>query len=330
MPVRTWPRDPSSATLRARCETVMGITDDERRQRIEAIAFDYGAQSVSPVSSCNLCGDERFVVLTHRDRYRFSVQAHACQGCGLVFLNPVMTADAYREFYAHVYRPLVSAYHGRLIDATTVQAEQHDYVEERAALLEPYVEGRDYRTLLDIGGSTGVVAHALATRFGLRGTLLDPAPAEIEKARRRGLDTFTGLIEDFDPGGEQFDIVVMCQTVDHLLDISRALKSIHGLMRTDGVFFVDIVDFRAACLRHWSVEESVKVDHPYYLTETTMEAYLTRAGFGIVRTDYAADHLHVGYICRPRQPVSGALPSAGAVQQLFDEVRMVQNAPRPV
>ena len=307
----------------------MGTTDDARRQRIEEVAFDYGAQAVAPVARCNLCGDERFVVLAHRDRYGFPAQAHACQRCGLVFLNPVMTADVYREFYAHVYRPLVSAYHDRLIDAKTVQAEQHDYVGERAALLAPYVEGRDHRTLLDIGGSTGVVAQALATRFGLHGTILDPAPAEIEEARRRGLDTVTGLVEDFDPRGRQFDVVVMCQTVDHLLDISRALQAIHRLMCADGVFFVDIVDFRAACLRHWSVEEAVKIDHPYYLTEATMEAYLARAGFGVARTDYAADHLHVGYVCRPRQPSGEALPSQAAVERLFHEVRMVQNAPRP-
>ena len=43
----------------------------------------------------------------------------------------------------------------------------------------------------------------------------------------------------------------------------------------------------------------MKIDHPYYLTEATMTAYLRRAGFDIVRTDYAADHLHVSYVARP-------------------------------
>ena len=101
-----------------------GIGDDARRQRIGAVAFDYATQSVQPVAECNLCGGERFVVLAHRDRYGYSAQAPACRQCGLVFLNPVMTADAYREFYTRVYRPLVSAYHGRLIDAKTIQAER--------------------------------------------------------------------------------------------------------------------------------------------------------------------------------------------------------------
>ena len=38
----------------------------------------------------------------------------------------------------------------------------------------------------------------------------------------------------------------MCQTVDHLLDINTTLHKVRELMSDDGIFFVDIVDFRAA------------------------------------------------------------------------------------
>jgi len=308
---------------------VTGITDDARRERIEAVGFDYTTRSVRPVVRCNLCGAQRFVVLVHRDRYGYQAQAHACRQCGLVFLNPVMTADAYGEFYTGVYRPLVSAYHGRLIDAQTIQAEQRDYAHERGALLAPYVEQGRFTTLLDIGGSTGVVADAFVSRFGLRGTVLDPSPDELDEARTRGLETIGGLVEQYEPEARRFDVVVMCQTVDHLLDIARTLRAIRQLMHPDGVFFVDIVDFRAAYLRNWSVEEAVKIDHPHYLTATTFEVYLAQAGFAILCADYAADHLHVGYVCRPCSPRVDVLPSVSVVQRMFDEVRLVQNAPRP-
>ena len=36
-----------------------------------------------------------------------------------------------------------------------------------------------------------------------------------------------------------------------------------------------------------------------------MTAYLRRAGFDIVRADYAADHLHVSYVARPSRPRRG-------------------------
>jgi hypothetical protein len=90
---------------------------------------------------------------------------------------------------------------------------------------------------------------------------------------------------------------------------------------------VDIVDFRAAYLRNWSVEDAVKIDHPYYLTEATMVAYLVRAGFEIARSDYAADHLHVSYVARLSAPRPDHLPSPRVVEDLWREVRFVQNTP---
>lgn len=298
-----------------------------RVERIAALRYDYTGEPKQVVRACNLCGGTSFVGLTHRDRYGYPAAATGCRTCGLVFIDPVMTAASYTRFYVDVYRPLVSAYHGRLIDATTIQAEQRQYAVERGDLIAPFVEARGFATMLDIGGSTGVVGHAFASRFGLRGTVIDPAPMEIAEAQRLGLETISGFVEHYDPRGRQFDLVAMCQTVDHLLDIAGTLRAVRGLIRPDGIFFIDIVDFRAAFLRNWSVEEAVKIDHPYYLTEATMEAYLRRAGFEIVRVDYAADHLHVSYICRPGTVDDTALPPADAVEGLWRELRFVQNAP---
>lgn len=303
----------------------MSSVNPERAARIAALPFDVTTQPRVPVQECNLCHGDRFVVITHRDRYSYPVPASACADCGLVFLNPVMTSEAYGQFYNGTYRPLVSAYHGRLIDAKSIQGEQLDYARERADFLAPYIEGAGYSSLLDIGGSTGVVAHHLSERFGLKATVIDPAPLEVEEARGLGLETITGLVEDYQPDGRHFDVVGLFQTVDHLLDIERTLRVVRSLIYPLGLLFVDIVDFRAAYLRNWSVEEAVKVDHPYYLTEDTMIAYLRRAGFEPLRADYAADHLHISYVCRPVQHRSDGLPAREGVRSLLSEIRYVQN-----
>jgi SAM-dependent methyltransferase len=301
----------------------------ERRDRIAAFGYDYAAQPHEALSSCNLCAATTFAIVTHRDRYGYPAAAHACLRCGLVFLNPRMTAAAYARFYDGVYRPLVSAFHGRLIDARTIQAEQRDYAAERASLLRPFVEARSLTTMLDIGGSTGVVAHHFAEQFGLRGTLIDPAPLEVEEARRLGLETITGLVEAHDFGGRTFDVVIICQTVDHLLDVAGTMRRVRQLLTPGGLLFIDIVDFRAAYLRNWSVEDATKIDHPYYLTESTMACYLRRSGFAIERVDYAADHLHVSYVCRAAAAEPDAMPPAEDTAALLREIRYVQNAPAP-
>lgn len=307
----------------------MATVSTSRAERIAALGFEYAAQPARAVERCNLCGGRQFVGLTHRDRYGFPASSACCADCGLVFLDPVMTADAYGAFYAGTYRPLVSAFHGRLIDAMTIQGEQQEYAAERGDLLAPFVEGRGYGSLLDIGGSTGVVAHAFAQRFTLRGTVVDPAPLETVRAQALGLETIEGLIERIDLGTRRFDVVALCQTVDHLLDISGTLHRIRELINPRGILFVDIVDLRAGYLRNWSVEAAIKIDHPYYLTEATMVAYLRRAGFEVLRSDFAADHLHVSYVASPAAPDANAAPYSESVDTLLREIRFVQNAPRP-
>lgn len=305
------------------------VVSGTRAERIAALHYDYAAQPKRPVTECNLCGGSVFVVLTHRDRYGYAAEAHGCRRCGLVFLNPVMEAKAYGSFYMKTYRPLVSAYHGRLIDARTIQDEQRQYAAERADFLAPFLSGRRGKRMLDIGGSTGVVAHAWARRFGLEPTVLDPAPLETAEAQALGLETIEGFVEAHDFGGRRFDVVALCQTIDHLLDVSGTLRRVRELIADDGVLFVDIVDFRAAYLRIWSVEDAVKIDHPYYLVEMTAGTLLERAGFEVLRVDYEADHLHVAYVCRPAKPRAEALPPRAAVEALWEEIRRVQNAPRP-
>ena len=308
----------------------MTTVSADRRERIAALEYDYAAQPKQTLTACNLCGASQFVILTHWDRYGYPAQAHACRQCGLVFLNPRLTAEAYARFYDGVYRPLVSAFHGRLIDARTIQAEQREYAAERAEFLKPFTTGTRRRTLLDIGGSTGVVAAHFAREFGLEGTVIDPAPLEIEQAQRLGLETISGLVEHHDFGSRRFDVVTICQTVDHLLDVAGTLTRVRQLLSDDGLLFIDIVDFRAAYLRNWSVEDAIKIDHPYYLTEPTIVAHLRRSAFEVLRSDYASDHLHVSYVCRPGTGNVDMMPTAASVDALLREVRFVQNSPHRV
>ena len=105
-----------------------------------------------------------------------------CTRCGLGYLSPRLTAGEYGAFYESVYRPLVSAYHGRRIDAETVQVEQRDYGAELVEFLRETLPAAP-ASVLDVGGSTGIVAGG---RAGCVRRGCDGARPRARRARRRG------------------------------------------------------------------------------------------------------------------------------------------------
>jgi SAM-dependent methyltransferase len=267
-------------------------------ERIAALSYDYGALASVYPTECNLCGVSECVVeVAHQDRYGYPATLVVCRRCGLGYLCPRLDAAHYVHFYSKVYRPLVSAYHGRRIDAHTVQRDQHAYAAELAPFLFPLLPSPP-RTILDVGGSTGVVAKVLANRVNAHVTVLDPAPEELAVARAAGLETVAGLVEDFDPGQRTWDLVLLCQTIDHLLDVRGALRALRQMTSADGRAFVDIVDIDVLLRRTRSIEQAVKIDHPYYFTGPTAVALFDLAGFTIIAQRLTNDG-HRGFVLAP-------------------------------
>jgi len=267
-------------------------------ERIAALGYDYDAQAKERSTDCNLCGAHgHSAEVARRDRYGYSATCVVCRRCGLGYLSPRLSATGYAHFYSGVYRPLVSAYHGRRIDAESVQLEQRGYAARLAAFLLSLLPNSP-RTILDVGGSTGVVAGVLAARLHAHATVLDPAPEELAVAKAAGMETFAGLAEEFDPGERSWDLVLLCQTIDHLLDVRATLTALRRMMASGGRTFVDILDVDFVLRRTGSIERAVKVDHPYYLTRPTAAAFFALSGYTIV-AERLSDDGHRGFLLAP-------------------------------
>jgi SAM-dependent methyltransferase len=295
------------------------------QKAIGELKYDYENREKEYVSKCNLCGGDYFTTICHMDRYGYVAEASLCNSCGLVFLNPRLTKSEYRYFYESVYRPLVSAFHGREINHLTIQKEQHTYAEELGDFLKQWIDQDG--NLLDIGGSTGVVAAYFAQRFGLSPLCVDPSPQELREAEDKGVRTVCCMIEDYElSDSPKFDLVLICQTVDHLLDVRSTLEKVRRLIKDDGLLFADIVDFRAAYLRNRSIEAAIKIDHPYYFTRETMAGFLSVSGFKIIAEDFFRDQLHIGFVCSPtkEEPIGNQMGRKVA-DRLIDEIRFIQN-----
>lgn len=283
--------------------------------RIAALGWDYAACELEPVAACNLCGETRTVEVSRRDRYGFPARCQVCSRCGLAWLSPRLTSAGYTEFYRSVYRPLVSAYHGRRIDATTVRDDQKKYAAELVEYLRTTLPHLP-ETVLDVGGSTGVVAAAVGDAFGSRATVVDPAPDELAQAAAAGMETFAGFAEELDLGDRTFDLVLLCQTIDHLLDVDGTLRSLRRRAGSDGYVFLDVLDVDFVMARRGGIEEAVKIDHPFMLTRDTALGFLRKAGLR-PRAERRSDDGHIGFILDPVDPIEPDWEALRATRDIF-------------
>lgn len=275
----------------------------ERASRIAALDYDYAAREKRDVASCNLCGSRVHVRASREDRYGYPAVLRLCRRCGLGFLSPRLTEEEYGGFYRGVYRPLVSAFHGRLIDAKTVQQEQRTYGAELVSFLQDSMH-RAPSSLLDVGGSTGVVASVVSRAFGCPATVLDPAPDELAVAEAEGMETIAGFAERYDPSGRTWDLVLLCQTIDHLLDVAATLRVVAAMVNAGGHAFIDILDLEFALRRAGRIEGAVKIDHPFYLTAATARGFFALAGLDVMAERMSGDG-HWGFLLgkgEPREP----------------------------
>lgn len=241
------------------------------------------------VGKCNLCDGRRFLPSSLLDRYELIAPSVRCEACGLRFLHVRMTEAAYEEFYegGH-YRKLLTAHFGRDFGPQSIEAEQAVYADRLSTWLAPYMAEVASGLLLDLGGSTGVVAEHLAKAFDLDATVVEPSKAEAERAHSRGLTVANTRLQDYS-SPNLFNLVTLCQTVDHLLDIKADLARIRKWVARNGLLFVDFVENCQA-----------KIDHPYYLNSDTMHAYLIQAGFKRVAMAPSSDGIHVNVLAAPK------------------------------
>jgi hypothetical protein len=109
--------------------------------------------------------------------------------------------------------------------------------------------------------------------------------------------------------------------------VTGALTAIAGAIAPGGRAFVDALDVLFVSRRCGSLEDAVKIDHPYYLTRETALAYFDKAGLTVEAERLSADG-HWGFLLSSgdcREPDWCAL--AQARDRLLEEARRFRAAP---
>lgn len=252
-----------------------------------AEAWDLDEWPVEAVA-CNLCGGTATTPIADHDRYGLPVTVVQCRSCELRYLNPRMTAAGYAAFYAHGYRPLFEAHRGAPLTTAELETDQRIYGGSLAHIVASRLPA--VRSVLDVGGSTGIVGRAFRARWGCDVTVVDPSAVELARAEGcQQIHASAEAVETF----PAVDLALLCRTVDHLLDPMGVLTR---LARTSARLIVD-----AMHVEGWPASARYKIDHPYAFTAETFAAMVTASGWDIVQTWWRGGTRYVGHLCRPKE-----------------------------
>ncbi len=146
--------------------------------------------------------------------------------------------------------------------------------------LEHYLPSAEGRKVLDIGGACSVISQQLE-RFG-EVTVVEPDQESVAQARSElHVAAIVGALpHDLHVAGP-FDVITLLDVLEHIDDDLESLKTIHGLLRPEGVFILTAPAYQWL----WSEHDQV-LHHRRRYSRARLRDRLSAAGFQVDRISY--------------------------------------------
>jgi SAM-dependent methyltransferase len=229
--------------------------------------------------ACAICGarDTRSVYA------KLGCTIEQCRRCGLVYANPRapqewIFARYSREYFWGEYLPAIGAPEGKVDER---------YIDRRYGPMLAFIrqQALEGRRLLEVGTGAGLFLKA-AERSGWEVAGLELSPEGAAFARDRlGLNVRQERAEEMSFPDRSFDVAVMFDVIEHLLDPRAVVEATRRALRPGGTLIVGTPNLSALTHAALGVDWAVlsPLEHLYYFTEGTLTALLRSCGFADIR-----------------------------------------------
>lgn len=225
------------------------------------------------ILSCNFCGSESQIKLFTVSVQNNKADIVQCKNCRLVFLNPQFKPDEIEGFYRDEY------FKDHIKPEVLRSLEESGF--HLFKKLEKYLPKPG--KVLDFGAAIGSHLYSFR-RFGW-----DVSGVEIsEYVRKKAKEIYNiELFPNLEAAGfpeNNFDLIVMNQVIEHVLDPVGLMKKISGILKPGGILFVSTPNF--GCRQAQKMRAQWPSLHPgehlFFFSPDTLTALIGKCGLKIV------------------------------------------------
>jgi len=161
---------------------------------------------------------------------------YKCCSCDSIFDNPRPTQEAIGRHYSQKGK------YDHWIDS---DKNFHKYWKSFLKRLLAYKKNGE---LLDIGAGIGMFLSQAKEYFTVTGTEISTEGIEVAK-QRYNLDFIPGTVENIDFKGKKFDVITMCQILEHFPYPGKTLDYVKTLLKPDGIIYITVPNEAAYSFR---------------------------------------------------------------------------------
>lgn len=169
---------------------------------------------------------------------------------------------------------------------TVLQEDRHAWFAGRTRAIQKYLDAEvgprqpgDKRKILDIGSGAGNMAHHLAHYGDVIGLDFNPRPLPV--AGLRGLDVIQGSGDTLPFADEEFDLIALLDTIEHIPDEFGVLEECWRVLKPGGKLMITVPAF----MWLWSYNDEINAHQRRY-TAPELRHKLEMAGFQTKRLSY--------------------------------------------
>lgn len=243
---------------------------------VEHYSLSLTATDFEHRGGCPICGSVLSLPFGRQSYNGKILDYFRCEGCGLVFMNPVPTQAWYDMLYSEEFW---EAKVGTLPNALDRQWRKgFARAEKFIDLIEQLAPNEPIKAVLEIGASFGIVGSAVAKHFGARAFGVEPNHV----ARQFAVDnthmtmvaqSIEGLAQ-WDPP-EPIDAIIFSHVLENIVDVHGAVAIARAKLKPKGILLIETPNV------DWS--PAMSLYHPFCFTEHALRVLLAKHAFRVLR-----------------------------------------------